>query len=488
MSVLVNADNGRGRSYKHSKEEIGLFPWLLVAERKEDSARVALRFRSLLPAAGAVFAAVIIAFAAVGHHNVGASSVTESDRSLLDAIAQRVEDVYYKPVDTRQLVKGEYDGIVQVLKDHHQRANLVPLEHGTGDADHDDSLMDHVLDTSILGYQNHVQPIDITQGAIKGMLAVLGDPYTVYLTPAEIASLEESLKGGDFSGIGVYIIQDPRNGEILVDPIDDTPAAKAGMRPGDSIVAVDGHKVRGMKLDLVERLIRGKEGSIVTLSVKPRHDAASRTVKITRETIHVPSVKAKIEDNIDYIRLADFGDTSAAEIKKAIQNGKQHNVHGYILDLRNNGGGLLDAAVDISSLFIPQGPIVSTIDRSGAKDTKSALGTSMNPRPLVVLINRYTASASEITAGAIQDDHVGILIGTKSFGKGVVQSIYHLDPDGALKVTTARYVTPAGRDIHHKGIRPDRVIDMNDDLRILDTNRDTQLNAAKAYIQRWARH
>jgi len=175
---------------------------------------------------------------------------------------------------------------------------------------------------------------------------------------------------------------------------------------------------------------------------------------VTRANIQVPSVVSKVEDNIEYIRLGDFGETSRTKLRDALQSGKRHNVRGYILDLRFNGGGLLDSAVDISSLFIPQGTIVSTIDRAGDRDVRSANGHALDAKPLVLLVNRYTASASEITAGAIQDYGTGTLVGEKTFGKGVVQSLYRLPDKGALKITTARYVTPKGRDIQHKGSSP----------------------------------
>jgi carboxyl-terminal processing protease len=198
-------------------------------------------------------------------------------------------------------------------------------------------------------------------------------------------------------------------------------------------------------------------------------------VPITREKIYVPSVHAEIKNDLDYVRLADFGQTSYDEVRKAMLDGKAHGVKGYILDLRDNGGGLLDAAVQISSLFIPNGTIVSTIDRAGDRDTKAATHDSIGAAPLVILVNKYTASASEITAGAVQDYKVGELIGTKTFGKGVVQSIYNTSDGGALKITTAKYVTPLGRDIQQNVDVP------------MDTPKDLQLAAAESYLRRVAR-
>jgi carboxyl-terminal processing protease len=273
----------------------------------------------------------------------------------------------------------------------------------------------------------------------------------------------------------------------VVAPIEGTPASKAGVKMADEIIDVDGKPIAGMRLDDVERLIRGKIGTVVRLTVHSRGAGGDHTIAITRDHIQVPSVHARMEDGLDYVRLADFGQTSYDEVRKAFLAGKAQGAKGYIFDLRNNGGGLLEAAVDISSLFIPQGTIVSTIDRAGGRDTRTANNDSIGAVPLVVLVNKYTASASEITAGAIQDYKVGTLIGTKTFGKGVVQSIYNLSDGGALKITTARYVTPLGRDIHHKGIEPDVVVNQPVDEPIIDTPKDTQLNAAKAYLRRIAR-
>jgi carboxyl-terminal processing protease len=205
-----------------------------------------------------------------------------------------------------------------------------------------------------------------------------------------------------------------------------------------------------------------------------------RSYAIVRQVIHVPSVYAKIENGYEYIRLSTFGETSADEVKTALLNGRAHNAKGYILDLRYDGGGLLDAAVRISSYFIPQGTIVATIDRDGARSDQEALGTAIGGlKPLVVLVNKFTASASEITSGAIQDYGVGTIIGTKTFGKGVVQSIYPMPDQGALKITTAHYVTPLGRDINHLGIMPDVSINQEVDPAIIDTPADKQLAAAK---------
>ena len=403
---------------------------------------------------------------ALSADSVAASSVAtlfaphnNADQRLLDTAFSKVEDAYYRPVTAQLLLDGERKELIKVLKAHHVADPSIPEVPATGVRSEDEQAINGTLRTAEHAYGDRVGPTELTQAAVRGMLGSLGDPYTTYLSATEINQLEESLRGGDFEGIGVYIVQDPRTKRIVIDPIDGMPAARAGLLPGDSIISVDGQPTDAMKLDAVERLIRGRSGTIVRLVVVPHGQTASRTVAVTRGRILVPSVYAKRDGNIEYVRLSDFGSTSYDEVRRAMLEGKEHNARGYILDLRNNGGGLLDAAVDISSLFVNGGEIVSTIDRAGTRDSRTTTHASLGATPLVVLVNAYTASASEITAGAIQDHKAGTIVGTKTFGKGVVQSIYTLGDGGALKITTARYLTPNGRDIHHRGIEPDIIVE-----------------------------
>jgi len=406
----------------------------------------------------------------------------DQQRTMLALAYDRVEHAYYKPVADEQLVVGEQKALAAFLKAKLVRDPQVPRNMATGDRTRDLAILERTLTTVQSRYGSLASRDLYTQVALTGMLGGLGDPYTTYLSPQEINGLDEQLRGGHFGGIGVYIVQDPRSGAILVDPIEGNPAIRAGVRVGDAVVAVDGKPTTGQKLDAIEHEIRGPLGSVVSLTLKRHGTNAHDTVHVTRAEIHVPSVRAKIENGIEYVRLSDFGTTSADEVRDAMLDGKHHSVRGYILDLRNNGGGLLDAAVSISSLFIPSGPIVSTIDRVGDRDVKDADGHTVDAKPLVVLVNRYTASASEITAGAVQDYGAGTLVGEKTFGKGVVQSLYTLPDKGALKITTARYVTPKGRDIQHKGIVPDVVVPQGVDT-LIDGPADKQLAAAKKIIE-----
>jgi carboxyl-terminal processing protease len=406
----------------------------------------------------------------------------ERDQRMLDTTFRRVEDAYYKPVDAQLLLDGERKALIDFLQQHNVADVHLARSIANGNRTHDVMLLEQQLKQVETTWPSVATSSAYTQAAISGMMSSLGDPYTTYLSKSEIDGLQESLQGGDFGGIGVYIVQDPRSGDVVVEPIEGNPAIRAGMKPGDVIETVNGHPVRGMKLDAVEHMIRGRVGSNVSLTVHNHGSEAQHSLVVTRAFIHVPSVKAKMEDGIEYVRLADFGTSSYDEVRNAMLSGKAHHARGYILDLRNNGGGLLESAVQISSLFIPSGTIVSTLDRAGDRESKSAEHTSIGVAPLVVLVNKYTASSSEITSGAIQDYKVGTIIGTQTFGKGVVQSIYTMPDGSALKITTARYLTPLGRDINKRGITPDIIVSQPVDPPLIDSNRDRQLAAAKSYI------
>ena len=422
--------------------------------------------------------------------NLNFGNRSADDDELIQTIYQLVDRAYYKDINPQIMIKGERTALLAYLNDALKKKNIQATLPPPGASSNEDQTV-AVLESQLAYARTHyaplgVAPADLTQAALAGMLKPL-DPYTEYLTPQAIGALNETLNGGDFGGIGVFIYQ-LKNGGVLLQPIPDLPAARAGMRGGEIVQTIDGQQIRGFPIERVEKMIRGTEGTQVLLKTHPYKGTVAHTFRITREIIHVPTVNAKMEGNYDYIRLSDFGQTSAAEIRKALLAGKAKGAKGYILDLRFNGGGLLDAAVNISSYFVPHGTIVTEIDRAGDRDTKTANGSYIGGlRPLVVLVNGWTASSSEITAGALQDYKLATLIGTKTFGKGVVQGIYTMPNGGALKITTQRYLTPAGRDIQHKGIVPDQAVAQKPDFRLVDTPADKQLQAAKAYLDRFTR-
>jgi len=453
----------------------------------------------------ALLAALLIAGAAVGGAYVvglrgAAGAQAEPVFAALPApetaaaatLAYRtLETSYYKDVSGQALVDGERKALAATLAHAHVKGALpveavAVLDPRSGDgAAAGKTLSDAEAYASALGAGGAET---LKESALRGMLASIGDPYTTYLSQRENRELSESLTGGNFGGIGVYIEQ-LKDKRIVLLPIEGLPAYRAGMKQVEIVSAVDGTRVAGLSLDRIEQLIRGTVGTTVHLSTAPyKAPTKAHTFDIVRQTILVPTVRAKMENGIDYIRLSDFGSTSADEVRKALLEGRSKNARGYILDLRDNGGGLVNAAVDISSFFIRSGTIVSTISRDGDREDERAHGTVITGlSPLVVLVNKYTASASEITSGALQDYHLATLIGTKTFGKGVVQSIYPMRDGGALKITTQRYVTPAGRDIQHRGIVPDIIVDQDDDPSLIDTPKDKQLAAAKARLAQIAR-
>jgi carboxyl-terminal processing protease len=442
-----------------------------------------LAARAVHPPASAQTLSVDTAIAAAHGGSLTENGVPSID--LFDRAISRLDTVYYKPFPPQTPFKGEHSALVDFLRAKHVAHPDVPTQTATGDPLQDAQRLNEVVSAVDKRYRKTLgssASSDLTQAALMGVMDSVDDPYTVYLTPQQNQALTESLNGGDFGGIGVYIYH-LRDGGVILQPIDGAPAAQAGMKPGEIVDSVDGKPVKGVVLDRVEQWIRGAAGTQVTLVTHPYNAPKIRhRFTITRQIIHVPTVFKKMEDGFDYIRLSDFGSTSADEVKKALLWGHAHHAKGYIFDLRDNGGGFVDAAVRISSYFIPQGTIVSTIDRQGHREVQEALGTAIgDTQPLVVLVNKYTASASEITAGALQDYHLAKIIGTKTFGKGVVQSIYDMPDGGAIKITTARYVTPLGRDIQHRGITPDIVVPQNVDIP-LDSPADKQLAAAKTEL------
>ncbi|MDQ2681701.1 MAG: S41 family peptidase, partial [Candidatus Eremiobacteraeota bacterium] len=330
-----------------------------------------------------------------------------SGEHLVDIAFQQVERSYYKPVDAQTLMSGEHAGLLSYLSsDRKIKGASLPRLAATGDQTTDEQRLDAQVAYAqsrygrLIGSGAHVA---LVQAALTGMLKSVGDPYTVYLSPKEISGLNESLSGGNFGGIGVYLYE-LKDHSVLLQPIDGLPASRAGVKTGDILTRIDQTTAKGLSLDKVAQLVRGQEGSTVRIQTHPLHGKTLHIYTVVRQIIHVPTVKAEMKDGFDYIRLSDFGETSAAEIKKALLLGRAKNAKGYILDLRDNGGGLVDAAVKISSFFIPQGVIVSTIKRDGTKDEQEANGEHIpGLAPLVVLVNKYTASASEITSGAIQD-------------------------------------------------------------------------------------
>ena len=417
---------------------------------------------------------------------------SQSGPKLVDIAVRQIEQVYYRPLDPQVMLDGEHKALLAYLKYKHVANVTLPTAKAVGDVDADAQSAEQTLNLAESRYGAKLGTSGSSQmveWALAGIATMPADPYTEYLSPRDFTGLTESLSGGNFGGVGVYInlLRDRR---VMLAPIAGMPASNAGVKPGDILLSVNGKSIVGVPLDTVEQMIRGTAGTTVRLRVYPYASPKVRhNLTIVRQIIHVPTVSAKMENGYDYIRLSDFGTTSADEVHKALLDGQAHHAKGYILDLRDNGGGLVDAAVKISSIFVPGGgkTIVSTIDRDGDKIDAGSISAWNIPnlRPLAILVNKYTASASEITSGALQDYHLATIVGTKTFGKGVVQSIYSMPDGGALKITTDRYVTPLGRDIQHRGITPNITVPQDADMPgLIDSPSDKQLAAAKHLLAR----
>jgi len=330
--------------------------------------------------------------------------------------------------------------------------------------------------------KQYVDEIDQSEGmdsAINGLLQSL-DPYSSYMSP-EIFQEMQTETSGEFGGLGIEVSMEAGVVKVIT-PIDDTPASKAGIKAGDYIVKIDNVQVQGKSLSEAVDLMRGLVGTDIELTVRRRGVKKALTFNITREIIEVQSVKSDLlENNIGYIRLTSFNDNSSDQIKKKIKKLKENeNLKAFILDLRNNPGGLLTQAIKISDFFLENGEIVSTKSRKKSENRKwfARKGDITDGKTLIVLINYGSASASEIVAGALKDHKRAIILGENSYGKGSVQSIIPLKNKGAIRLTVAKYYLPSGKSISEVGVRPDiEVNEEGDDFRI-KTDTDNQLNYA----------
>tara|TARA_B100000609_G_scaffold179744_1_gene159770 strand:- start:747 stop:1892 length:1146 start_codon:yes stop_codon:yes gene_type:complete len=328
-------------------------------------------------------------------------------------------------------------------------------------------------------YVDEINQSDSMDSAINGLLQSL-DPYSGYMSP-EIFNEMQTETSGEFGGLGIEVTME--SGVVkVISPIDDTPASKAGIKAGDYIVKINDTQVQGKSLSEAVELMRGPVGSSIELTIRRRGERKALTFNVTREIIQIKSVKAELlEKNIGYIRLTSFNENSAGQIKKEINKfEKNKNLKSYILDLRNNPGGLLSQAIKISDFFLDNGEIVSTKSRQQSENRKwfAKKGDLTKGKTILVLINYGSASASEIVAGALKDHKRAILIGENSYGKGSVQSIIPLKNKGAIRLTVAKYYLPSGKSISEVGVSPDIEIDEESDDFKIKTETDNQLNYA----------
>lgn len=304
---------------------------------------------------------------------------------------------------------------------------------------------------------------------IREMLKLLEDPYTRFMDPQEFNNMQIDTSG-ELTGVGIQLAQEEEtNNLVVIAPIEDTPAFAAGIQAKDIILSIDGQSTEGMDINQAVSLIRGPVGSQVTLKIQREGEAEELEFQITRARIEIHPVRYNTQSSpggtVGYIRLNQFSANAADEMRAAIEDLEQQNVTGYILDLRSNPGGLLYASVEIARMWMNEGTIVSTVDRQGESSRERANSRALTDKALVVLVDGGSASASEILSGALQDNDRAVLVGTKTFGKGLVQSVRGLGDGSGLAVTIAKYFTPKGRDINQAGIAPDVELDLTEEQR-----------------------
>jgi carboxyl-terminal processing protease len=303
--------------------------------------------------------------------------------------------------------------------------------------------------------------------AIREMLELLEDPYTRFMDPQEFRNMQVDTSG-ELTGIGIQITQEEETNEIMVvSPIEDTPAFEAGLRSQDVIIGIDGESTEGMDLNDAVSRIRGPIGEEVTITI--RRDEETLDFTIARARIEIHPVRYSLKDSpagpVGYIRLTQFSANAAGEMREAIEALEEDGIVGYILDLRSNPGGLLYSSIEIARMWLDEGGIVSTVNRQGVVDEEAANNRALTDKPLVVLVDAGSASASEILSGALQDNDRAALVGTQTFGKGLVQSVRSLPDGSGIAITVAKYLTPSGRDINQQGIAPDVELEMSEEDR-----------------------
>lgn len=357
----------------------------------------------------------------------------------------------------------------------------VASENGPLPTQLDYSSVTKVYDALKDNYDGKLTESQLLDGMKAGLAQATNDPYTEYFTAAQAKDFQNVLNNS-FSGIGAELGKDDSGNLIVVSPIKGFPADKAGLQPQDIIAGINGQDTANMATDVAAAKIRGPKGTTVTLKIV--RSSQPLTFTVTRDDIQLPSVTTKtLDGNIGYMQISSFADDTASLAEQAAQSFKHDGVKGIILDLRGNPGGRLDAAVDVSSLWLSGGDTV--VAEKGTTGNQTFTATGNNPLrniPTVVLIDGGSASASEITAGALHDNNAAHLIGVQSFGKGVVQQLLDLGDGSELKVTVASWYRPNGQNIQKKGITPDRVVQLSD--ADIAAHNDTQLAAAQAYLQR----
>ncbi len=438
--------------------------------------------------------AAVVAFVASAKTPTGAksdaTSTANTDLSALDLLELQIGyttllATYYKPVTPRQIAGGALNGIAAYLWSRDIPDPKLPYVPQRLTRDDGGELIDRSVLAALLRYGKRLRADDLVQATLAGEASALHDPYTLFFHPAAFRRFNAFLGHASFGGIGAVVTVEPGGERARVESvIASSPAERAGLQTADEIVAIDKAPLSGESADAVRAALRGKIGTVVRLDVLRAGMRLPAPLAIVRGAIAQPVVVARtLPDNVGYAQLTRFGDDAAMQLSAALDAFRAHGAQTMVLDLRANGGGYGEEAKKVASEFVASGAIFTIRDRAGGTRIEAANGHVGFSGKLAVLVDGDTASAAEIVAGALQDDGRATIIGTKTFGKGVVQSVFPLADGAALKVTTARYTTPKGRDIDGIGITPDIIVSDPPDAKRGDPAADPQLARALAVLR-----
>lgn len=409
--------------------------------------------------------------------------------SLLDLIEvefgyDTIADHYVRAVSPQQQLDGARNGLVAALRARKIADPQVGAIHARADGRGAVPAIEQQIGKIVQRYGNRVDVRELVYASIRGELATLHDPYSVLFTKRELGAFTSAIDGRAFGGVGIVLASDDPAKPWRVDQVfANGPAARAGVLAGDIVTAVDGVATAGAASAAIVAMLRGPSGSIVNVSIERNGAALPAPLAIRRAAVAPPSVTAKrLSGDVAYVALRSFDATAGTELHAALAKLEAEGTRATILDLRGNGGGYESAAVHVASLFIAGGPVVSVEANRGKRVVTNADGTVLPARPLVVLVDGDSASGAELVAGAIHDRGAGRLVGTRTFGKGVVQTMFPLPDGAAIKLTTARYFTPSGRNIDRVGIDPDVVVARPAGTVLGTPGRDPQLDRALALL------
>lgn len=388
----------------------------------------------------------------------------------------------YAEVSPQKIVDGGLAALAAVAKKNKTHVKL-PAIRVNGNADAMGALQKTIV---AVAPKLHLTPTQAAYVALFGMAGAMKDKYTTFFTPDQFKQFNDELDPAKISGIGVLVGSDADTGYTEATyVVPGTPADRAGLQSGDDITAVNGTSTKGLKLDAITKLLRGKTGTVANVSVSRNGASIGAPIAIVRAQIQPPSVVYRMLPNdVAYLSIFAFGQDTPAQFDDALAKVRDDGAKALVVDLRYNGGGYVDSALQISSDFISGKPLYTVVQRGEAPQTYDADVSDVSTLPLAVLVNAYSASASEITAGALQDDNAAVLVGEKTFGKGVMQTVTRLPGGAAVKITTAHYLTPAKRDINLRGLQPDLKVSENKKAVLGDPARDAQLQAAINLLQK----